>query len=131
MKYFKMEEFERSEKAKALRINNNIPVAAQIRIKDLVENVLDPIREYIRVPIRINSGYRCTELNKAVGGVNTSQHTKGEAADITTFSPSLNAEIVKFVIDNIIFDQMIVYKNFIHISYTHEYNRRQVLKGHY
>lgn len=47
----------------------------------LVETALQPIRDRLGYPIRINSGYRCTVLNKLIGGSATSQHCRGEAAD--------------------------------------------------
>ena len=52
----------------------------------LVENVLDPAREKLGMPIKVTSGYRCPLKNKAVGGVENSQHLKGEAADISVKS---------------------------------------------
>lgn len=44
---------------------------------------LEKLRAFIQKPIIINSGFRCLELNRAVGGVDTSQHTVGGAADFT------------------------------------------------
>ncbi len=51
-------------------------------LQHLVDVCLQPIREKFGYPIRINSGYRCPLLNKLVGGSATSQHCKGEAADV-------------------------------------------------
>ena len=62
----------------------------------LVEKVLDPLREALGEPIRITSGYRSPELNRLVGGVPTSQHLKGEAADCT-------AEAKRLFTRNVIF----------------------------
>lgn len=80
--HFKLEEFEKSETAKRLGIDNSIPAALISNIKALCENVLQPLRDYVGVPIKISSGYRCPQLNAAVGGAKSSQHMKGEAADI-------------------------------------------------
>ena len=51
-------------------------------LKALCMEVLQPLRDYLEKPVVISSGYRCSEVNKAVGGVSGSQHLKGEAADI-------------------------------------------------
>lgn len=45
-------------------------------------SLLDELREILGFPIHINSGYRCPEHNKTVGGVEDSAHTKGLAADL-------------------------------------------------
>jgi len=50
-------------------------------LRHLVETALQPIRNKIGYPMRINSGYRSTLVNKLVGGSATSQHCRGEAAD--------------------------------------------------
>lgn len=82
MKYFTFEEFEQSEKARKHGIDNTIPKECKKKIEALVENVLDPLREEYGKPILISSGYRCRGLNKLIGGSSTSQHCKGEAADL-------------------------------------------------
>lgn len=76
--------------------------------------------------ISINSGYRCKELNKAVGGVETSHHLTGFAADITSSNLTGLLALLKGKINEI--DQLIYYKkrNFIHIS-IHPRNRKQYL----
>lgn len=79
-KDFSYSEFENSRVAKEKGICNVI-TSFEIRdaIKSLVDNVLQPLRDIAGVPLQINSGYRCGELNAAIGGVPTSQHMKGEA----------------------------------------------------
>lgn len=93
-------------------------------VKALVLNVLQPLRDAWGSPIAINSGYRCPAVNKAVGGVPTSQHTKGEAADVCPFgrnghgSASEIKRLAKMVIDlGLPFDQVILYPSFVHISH--------------
>lgn len=83
MKHFTINEFEKSAKACQLGIDNTIPSLQKKNIEKLVNLVLDPLREAIKAPIIISSGYRCPRLNKAVGGVIDSQHIDGLAADIT------------------------------------------------
>lgn len=68
MKYFSIEELIRSAKAKELGIDNTPTEDVIANLTMLVENVLDKARIGIGAPIIVNSGYRCEELNKAVGG---------------------------------------------------------------
>lgn len=130
MKYFTFREFERSETAQRLHIDNSIPKNLKSDIEALVDKVLDPLREAWGKPIIVTSGYRCPALNKAVGGVATSQHQKGQAADITAGSPVDNARLFQLVQTlKLPFDQMIDESNFswLHISYSPRH-RRQTLK---
>lgn len=84
MKYFSFQEFERSDTAYRHGIDNTMPEMAKKNVAVLVDKVLDPLREAWGKPITVTSGYRCAALNKAVGGVPTSMHLTGNAADITT-----------------------------------------------
>lgn len=115
-KDFSYREFERSEVADAKHICN---VITSIDVRDsilaLTENVLQPLRDAWGNPLKVNSGYRCKALNAAVGGVPTSQHVKGEAADIATGDPVKLARLaVKLGLP---FDQMILYPTFVHFSH--------------
>lgn len=47
----------------------------------LCNYILEPIRNYYKVPVTVTSGFRCKELNDKIGGSKTSQHNFGEAAD--------------------------------------------------
>lgn len=80
--FFTLEEFTRSSTAKRLKIENTPSDEVVRNIQYGVQMVLDPLRRIIRSPIIITSGFRCSALNKAVGGVANSWHTKGNAADI-------------------------------------------------
>lgn len=88
--HFTVGEFFRSGTAIRLGIDNNPDAhpGEGISTAEVVENlralcteVLEPLRRRVGRVI-VTSGYRCQELNKAVGGVWNSQHLKGEAADI-------------------------------------------------
>ena len=82
MKYFSLCEMTRSDTAKRLGIDNTPPADIKNNLTLFIEKVLDPIREDWGSPIIVSSGYRCPELNKAVGGVNTSGHMYGFCADL-------------------------------------------------
>ena len=130
MKYFTIDELCRSDKARQMGIDNTPTDEIIDCLSDLIENVLDPAREKFGAPIIVNSGYRCSELNKAVGGVPTSQHTKGEAADITTGSRAGNKRLYEIIRDNLWYDQLInEYEySWIHVSYCDTGCRKQILK---
>jgi hypothetical protein len=90
------------------------------------------------VPIHISSGYRSKELNDAIGGSQTSQHSKGQAIDIDMDGSSngvSNADVYNFIKDNLEFDQLIwefgTDKNpdWVHVSYVNGPNRKQKLKA--
>lgn len=121
-KNFSWEEFERSNKAAELGIDNTIPdntVAENINA--LVFNVLQPLRDACGHPLRVNSGYRSKALNKAIKGAANSQHTRGEAADIHEDNPFTLAWLVLHI--GLPFDQLILYDTFIHLS--HKRNGQQ------
>lgn len=115
-KDFSYREFERSEVADAKHICNVITsFGVRDSILALTENVLQPLRDAWGKPLKVNSGYRCKALNAAVGGVSTSQHVKGEAADIAAGDPVKLARLaVKLGLP---FDQMILYPTFVHFSH--------------
>ena len=136
MRYFTFTEFERSETATRYAIDNSIPEAAKANIAALVDKVLDPLREAWGRPVTVTSGYRCPQLNKAVGGVPTSQHVKGEAADITTGNEVDNNRLFQLIIKlKLPFDQLIFEKGdirtgpaWIHVSHRPDGdNRHQII----
>lgn len=131
MKYFTFTEFERSATATRYAIDNTLPDKLKGNVAALVDNVLDPLREAWGAPLTVTSGYRCPQLNKLVGGVATSQHTKGEAADITTGNKANNRRLFQKLIDmGLPFDQLIDEHNFswVHVSHRADgKNRGQIL----
>ena len=82
MKYFSISEMTRSDTAKRLGIDNTPSDKIKKNLTLFINTVLDPIREDWGSPIIVSSGYRCPELNKAVGGVKTSGHLYGYCADL-------------------------------------------------
>lgn len=104
-------------------------------LKALCMEVLQPLRDFLGKPVVISSGYRCPELNKAVGGVRNSQHMKGEAADIHVENTEHLLKIMHFIMDETDFDQVIWERNragtqWVHVSYKREgVNRHQVVSS--
>ena len=82
MKFFTLEELTRSDTAKKYHIDNTPGEDETYNLVRLINEVLDPIREEYGKPIRVTSGYRCKRVNSIVGGSKSSQHLKGEAADL-------------------------------------------------
>jgi len=118
---------------------NNEPNEEQLeRIKKAAEAVFEPLREWVGKPIKINSCFRSTELNKRIGGAQSSQHcaNKGAAFDLDdTYGYKTNAEMFHYIRKYIIFDQLIwefgtdENPNWVHVSYNEDNNRGQVLKA--
>ncbi len=134
MKYFTIDELCASDTAERKKIDNTPNADARLRMQRLIEQLLDPIRASWGAPITVNSGYRSPALNRAVGGVATSQHVKGEAADITVGSTADNKRLFDKIVElqkagRIAFDQLIDESNYawIHISYRAGNNRNQIL----
>lgn len=135
MKHFTFRELLHSEVALRNDIVNLPPrhEAAKIyfNLVVLVDNLLDPIRERFAVPMIITSGYRCEQVNKLVGGVDNSQHMKGEAVDFCLAGFSKEEMLAAFfeIAEKYNFDQLIYYRKtgIIHISYRRNDNRHQVI----
>ncbi len=127
--FFTKSELTRSDTARIRGIDNTPTPEALAALDALMWNVLDPIRRMWGKPIIVNSGYRCPKLNAAIGGSATSQHMKGEAADITAGDPTKNKELFDMIAQSAIpFDQLIDEKNYrwIHVSYRPN-GRRNIL----
>lgn len=138
-KNFDYKEFEKTD-VPGMQVKNTIAsVDVRDSIKELVDTVIQPLRDAWGEPLAINSGYRCPEVNKAVGGVPTSQHVFGEACDVCPFGRNGHGDIEtvrQLAITardlGLPFDQMILYPSFVHFSHKRNgaqrgqilYNRR-------
>ena len=130
MRNFTIRELTASATAAAKKINNNPTLETAENLKQLVDNVLDPLRDAYGKPIRVNSGYRSPALNAAVKGSKTSQHMKGQAADITAGNKRENRKLFELAKElNLPYCQLIDEKNFswVHISYDKNNVKRQIL----
>ena len=132
MKYFTMNELTHSATAIRKGIDNTPDNTAKANLTALVANILDPLREAYGKPIVVSSGYRCSKLNRAVGGVARSQHITGQAADIQSVSKSKADHKKLFELAQRLrlpYDQLIDEYDYkwVHISFNTKGNRRQVL----
>jgi hypothetical protein len=134
--HLSLSEVTRSETAKRKGISNN-PTAEHLEnFKVLADNVFEKIRMHFGVPIHISSAYRSRELNDAIGGSQTSQHSKGQAIDIDmdgTPNGVTNKMVFDYIKDNLEFDQLIAEfpkqgkPDWVHVSYSEGKNRKQIL----
>lgn len=100
-------------------------------LQELLEHVVNPLLARFE-GMEITSGYRCWRVNTAAGGVPNSQHTKGQAVDVWYLAPDRDIEqsvreVYQWIINNLVFDQLIVYDTFIHVSYTHRRDNRMMV----
>jgi hypothetical protein len=136
-KHISYKEGIKSNTAMRLNIDNSPGEYHLGNMNAVAINVFEPLREWVGGPIKINSFYRSVALNKAIGGSSRSQHCEGRAMDIDdTFRYKTNAEMYKYIKENLSFDQMIwefgTDKNpdWVHISYvSEEQNRNRCLKA--
>ena len=133
-KNFTLDELTASATAKQMRIINAPGVDEVCNLCALVHNVLQPLRDAMAEAIKIGSGYRCPQLNKAVGGVSNSQHMKGEAADLCIDGDlKKGRKWMTWIMEHCDFDQLILEHNakgtyWVHVSFRSDgKNRRQVI----
>ena len=134
IKYFTLSEFINSATAKRLGIDNT-PTFEVVDNLNRLADYLDKIREKLGKPILVNSGFRCPMLNKAVGGVNSSQHVKGEAADLVGRNDDETRKIFETAKAFGQFDQLLYEKNskgniWVHISYKASGNRTMCIDNY-
>lgn len=133
---FELEEFLQSQTAIRKGIKEQFTPSQDVidNLKDVCVNILEPIRNWLKSPVKISSGYRCEKLNKSIGGAKNSQHTTGEAVDID-LGRSKNLELLNWIKGNLEFDQLLnEYPNekeepsWVHVSFTTKRkNRKQFL----
>ena len=118
---------------------DNTPNDEQLdNMETIAEKVFEPLREWVGGAIKINSFFRCPELNKAIGGSSKSQHCQGQAIDIDdTYKVVANSDMYNYIKNNLDFDQLIWEfgdddnPNWVHVSYvSREDNRNRCLKAY-
>jgi len=114
---------------------DNTPGEKEIEsLKRLAEKVLQPVRDSYQKGVKVNSGYRAPAVNQKVGGSPTSDHCKGQAADIEIPGVA-NADLAKWITENLDFTQVILEfytpgvpdSGWVHVSYDPENLKKQVL----
>lgn len=123
--YFDVGDYTRSATAAKYNIDNRMPLKYLPNAQALFENVIDKINEHFNKYISIHSGYRCDVLNKKVGGSAKSQHKTGEAIDITV-NGVFDEVLFIFIMHDCEFDQLILEKTWVHVSFSRIKNRKQV-----
>jgi hypothetical protein len=127
---FTLEEMCRTSKPFA-----NVPGPAEIAaMRTLCTMVLEPVRRHYGKPVRVNSAFRSLQVNRAVGSKDTSQHRRGEAADIEIDGVT-NADLARWIRDHLLFDQLILEayqpgvpnSGWVHVSFRAGRARKSVL----
>jgi zinc D-Ala-D-Ala carboxypeptidase len=131
-KHFSLAELTKSSTATRRGIDNDPDSTARENLIVLCSEVLEPVREHYGVPFVPNSGFRCLELNRAIGSSDSSQHVTGNAVDFEV--PGVdNKEVALWVKENCDFDQLILefYKDgeptsgWVHCSYDVDKDHRK------
>ncbi len=133
--HFNLSEFTKSQQAVRHGIDNT-PNPQQVEnLRQLCINVLEPIRVWFKKPVFISSGFRNEAVNSMAGGSKTSDHMKGEAADIEIFGID-NCALALWIKENCKFNQLIlefhnhaadINSGWIHVSYRSSNNKNEVL----
>lgn len=126
---FSISELIQSETAILHNINNMPDIDSLDNMLELIYYVLQPIRDRLKKPMIITSGYRCKRVNELLNGSKTSQHLKGQAADFIVPGMAVD-EVIQFIRNSYIeYDQLInEYDKWIHISFDKGNNRQQYFK---
>jgi hypothetical protein len=131
---FSLSEMIKSETALRHGLENNPGDAEIANLKLLAEKVLQPIRNHYKTGVKVNSGFRHPEVNAAVGGSKTSDHCKGQAADIEIPGVA-NADLAEWIKGNLEFTQLILEfytpgipdSGWVHVSYDKSNLKKQVM----
>lgn len=114
---------------------DNTPNCDEVKcLTALVENILQPVRDYYNKPFVPSSGFRSAVVNALAGSSKRSQHRKGEAADFEVPTVA-NRDLAEWIRDNLEFDQLILEfhnpaipdSGWVHCSYVGVSNRKQCL----
>ena len=103
----------------------------------LATEIFEPLREWVGGPIKINSFFRSTDLNQAIGGSSKSQHCEGRAIDLDdVYGHKTNAEMFEYISKNLDYDQLIWEfgddnnPDWVHVSYVdNDTNRKRNLRA--
>ena len=123
-KNFSPEEFFHSDTAERHNIDNSTDSIVILSDLCTTADKIQEIRDFLGHPIRITSGYRCSELNDLVGGSKNSQHMEGQAVDFICFKFGTPEDIVRAIKkEGIEVDQCLIEKTWVHLSIKDKDNR--------
>jgi len=125
-------EMEHSDTAIRLKIDNSAPPEAIAHMQRFAEEVFEPVRSFIGKPVHVTSGYRCKELEIAIGsGIAVNQHLLGQAADIHVDGMTFDGlfDLIR-VNPAIPYDQLITEGGCVHISGGVDKPRRMAMIQH-
>jgi hypothetical protein len=136
-KNLSLREVTKSITAERLGVKNTPDKEDIANLIDIATHVFQPLRDHFDVPIAVSSGFRCKELNKAVGGSKTSEHMVGRALDLDAdiYGGVTNKEIFEFIKKNLEFNQLIwefgddENPDWVHVSYHKGNNKKRVLRA--
>ena len=131
---FSLHELTKSETALRLDIDNTPGEAETENLRLLCEKVLQPVRDHYGKGVKVNSGFRSSATNQATGGSKSSDHVKGQAADIEIPGVA-NAELAQWIMDNLEYTQLILEfytpgipdSGWVHVSYDPNNLKKQEL----
>jgi hypothetical protein len=131
---FSLKELTKSDTATRLGIDNTPDDETIDNLKMLCEKVLQPVRDHFGKSVTVNSGFRSSETNQATGGSKSSDHVKGQAADIEIAGVA-NAELAQWIMDNLDYTQLILEfytqgvpdSGWVHVSYDPNNLKKQEL----
>ena len=132
--HFTLDEMVKSQTALRLGLDNTPDTDEMKSLLALCENVLEPVRIHWAKPVVVNSGFRALRVNRAIGSRDSSQHAKGEAADIEI--PGIdNLVLYYWIAEELDFDLLILEfyngepsSGWVHVSYVGLENRNQTLR---
>ena len=133
-KNFTLSEMTKSETALRQGMANEPSETEINNLRTLCEQVLQPVRDYYGMGVKVNSGFRHPLVNAKVGGSTTSDHCKGMAADIEIPGVA-NADLAQWIADNCQFRQLILEfytpgipdSGWVHVSYDPNDLKKQTL----
>jgi len=122
---FSLTEMVKSETALRHGMENTPGEAEIAALRLLCEKVLQPVRDHYGVGVKVNSGFRHPDVNAAVGGSKTSDHCRGQAADIEIPGVA-NADPAVWIMENLDYTQLILEfytpgildSGWVHVSYN-------------
>ena len=131
---FTLAEMTKSETALRYDMDNTPGEAEIANLQLLAEKVLQPVRDHYKRGVKVNSGFRHPEVNAKVGGSKTSDHCRGQAADIEIPGVA-NADLAQWIADNLEFRQLILEfytpgvpdSGWVHVSYVEGDNKKQIM----